>query len=168
MGTAITPQLVDVIDVFSAQRFRSCGATDQLTECRLERWGLSLECPTPEDSGYDSEIMWFLPDLGLRLSRLRTRKRHARRSATVLTAFNVEWDTQSWRTTNLLLGLELPEDGPARVVRAEEFGDAVSEGAIRLSEADYAFRTVHRTLSELGHHRDLNQWLAFRGVFDTW
>ena len=45
---------------------------------------------------------------------------------------------------------------------------AVATGVLRREEADYALRTVHRTLDEVTRHRDLNQWLAYRGIFDVW
>lgn len=142
--------------------------TQQLDDCHLQRWGLSLECATPDDPAHATEITWLLPDQGLRLTQYRPRSRHARREASLITAVHIERDTRSWATTDLLLGLEVPEQGCARVIHSEDFADAVAEGAIRLSEADYALRTVHRTFEELRQHRDVNQWLAHRGVFDPW
>lgn len=168
MGTVITPQLVEVIDVFNAQRFRPTGETQQLLDCQLQRWGLAMECPIAADSSYDSELNWVLPELGIRMSRMCTRRRHAKPGSSQLTAVTAEWDTHSWTTTDLLLGIEIPVNGAARIVRAEEFADAVAGGLLRLSEADYAFRTMHRILGELGRHRDLNQWLSYRGIFDSW
>lgn len=142
--------------------------TQQLNGCHLERWGLSLECPTPEDPAHDGEIIWLLPELGVRMTQYRPRSRHARRGSSLVTAARIEWNTRSWTTTDLLLGLEIPEQGTARVIQSEDFASAVSDGAIRLSEADYALRTVLRTFDEIRLHRDLNQWLAHRGVFDPW
>lgn len=139
-----------------------------LDVCRFERWGLALECPTPEDPTHEAEISWLLPEPGLRLTRYRPRRRHSRRGPSQLTAVHIERDTRSWRTTDLLLGLQVPDHGAARIVQSEEFADAVATGIIRPGEADYAFSTVHRTLEELSRHRDLNQWLAHRGIFDLW
>lgn len=164
----IAPKLVDVIDVFSAQRVLSSGTRQQLTHCNIEQWGLSIECPTHEDPSYDGEVTWLLPDLGLRLSQYRPRRRHARRASSSLTAIHLERDTRSWRVTDLLLGLEIPDQGSARIIRSEDFAAAVAGGVIRLSEADYALRTVHRTLEEISMHRDLQQWLGHRGIFDAW
>ena len=164
----VTPRLVDVVDLFSAQRHHPSGRSQQLSECHVEPWGLSLSCPTPEHPGHDGEITWLLPELGLRLTQFRPNRRHAKRESTLVTAVRIQRDTRSWTTTDLLLGLEVPEHGTTRIVRHEDFGAAVSSGLIRYSEADYALRTVHRTLEELTRHRDLNQWLAFRGIFDTW
>ncbi len=168
MRTTIATQPVDVVDVFSAQRHLASGITQQLADCHLERWGLALECPMPDDPANDSEITWLLPDQGLRLTQYRPRSRHARREASLVTAARIERDTRSWATTDLLLGLEIPDQGSARVIRSEDFAAAVSGGSIRQSEADYALRTVHRTFEELRLHRDVNQWLAHRGVFTTW
>ncbi|QUH00618.1 hypothetical protein HUO13_07120 [Saccharopolyspora erythraea] len=165
---ASSPRLVDVIDLFSARRSHSSGAVMGLDVCRVEPWGLSLECSTPEDPAADSEVTWLLADLGLKLTRHRPRRRHSRRGPSLLTAVHIERDTRSWTTTDLLLGLEVPDQRPARIAQYEEFADAVSGGLIRLSEADYALRTVHRTLEEISMHRDLNQWLAHRGIFDIW
>lgn len=168
MGTVVIPKLVDVVDVFSAQRFLSSGSTQQLDNCHIERWGLSLECSMPEDPVYDAEITWLLPALGVRLRRFRTRQRHARRTPSVLTAVNIAQDARSWGTTDLLLGLQIPDRGSARIIQSEDFAAAVSTGLIRLSEADYALHTVHRAFEELSKHRDLNQWLAHQGIFDLW
>jgi predicted RNA-binding protein associated with RNAse of E/G family len=168
VATAIASQLVDVVDVFSAQRFSAAHEPEQLTDCHVESWGLSLKCPTPDDPTHDGEITWLIPDFGLRLTQLRPRRRHAKRSSSRVTAVHIERDTRSWTTTDLLLGLEVPEHGSSRIVHAEEFAAAVSSGLIRLSEADYALRTVHRALEEISRHRDVNQWLAYRGIFDLW
>jgi uncharacterized protein len=136
--------------------------------CHVERWGLALECTTPEDPVNDGEVTWLLLDPGIRLTRYRPRRRHAMRGPTQLTAVQIQRDTRSWATTDLLLGLEVPDHGAARIVQSEEFAAAVSAGVIRLSQADYALRTVHRTLEELAVHRDINQWLAYRGIFESW
>lgn len=166
MGTVVTPQLVEVIDVFNAQRFRPTGETQQLLDCQLARWGLSMETPAPPNSQYDTEITWVLPELGVRLSRMRTRRRHAKPGPSLLTATTAQWDTHSWTMTDLLLGIEIPTEGAARISRTEEFASAVSRGLIRLSEADYAFRTMHRILGELGSHGSLREWLAAQGLPD--
>jgi predicted RNA-binding protein associated with RNAse of E/G family len=134
----------------------------------VERWGLAVECPTPDAPEHDAEITWLLPDLGLRLTRYRPRRRHSRPGPSTLTAVRIERETRSWTTTDLLLGLEVEDGGRARIAHATEFATAVATGALRLSEADYALRTVHRTLEEVTRHRDLNQWLAYRGIFDIW
>lgn len=168
VGTVVIPNLVDVVDVFSAQRVRSSGATEQLDNCHVERWGLSLESPTPDDPLHEAEIMWLLPALGVRLRRMRTRQRHARRGPSTLTAVIITQDARTWSIHDLLLGLEVPDHGSARIAHAEEFAAAVAHGQIRPSEADYALHTVHRTLEELSLHRDLNQWLAHQGIFDLW
>ncbi|MEV0052349.1 hypothetical protein AB0L88_38080 [Saccharopolyspora shandongensis] len=168
MSAAISPQLVEVIDVFSSQRRQSSGVVAQLEVCHVERWGLSVECPTPEAADHAAEITWLLPDLGLRLTRFRPRRRHSRRGPSLLTAVHIERETRSWTTTDLLLGLEVGEHGRPRITRAADFAAAVGNGLIRLSEADYALRTVHRTLDEVTRHRDINQWLAHRGIFDIW
>ncbi|GAB3299825.1 hypothetical protein [Parasphingorhabdus pacifica] len=168
MGTVVTPQLVDVVDVFSSQRSHPSGVVTPLEACRLERWGLSLECPTPEDPAHEAEISWLLPEPGLRLTRYRPRRRHSKREPSMLTAVHIERDTRSWKTTDLLLGLQVADHGPARIVQSEDFAAAVSAGIIRPGEADHAFQIVHRTLEELSRQRDLNQWLAHRGIFDLW
>lgn len=168
MGTVVTPQLVDVIDVFSAQRSHPSGATRTLEACRLERWGLSLECLTPEDPAHEAEISWLLPEPGLRLTRYRPRRRHSRRGPSMLTAVSIERDERTWKTTDLLLSLQVPDHGAARAIQSEDFAAAVAAGIIRPDEADNAFRIVHRTLEELSRHRDINQWLAYRGIFDLW
>ncbi len=86
----------------------------------------------------------------------------------MLTAVHIERNTRSWTTTDLLLGLEIHDQRSARIVRAEDFATAISSGVIRSSGAEYALRTVHRTFEELTLHRDINQWLAHRGIFDPW
>ena len=168
MATSSSPQLVEIIDLFSSRRSHSAGGARQLDVCRVEPWGLSLECPTPEDPLADGEVTWLMADLGLKLTRFRPRRRHSRRGPSLLTAVHVERDTRSWTTTDLLLGLEVPDRGPARIAHYEEFAEAVQQGMIRLNQADYALRTVHRTLEEVSLHRDLNQWLAHRGIFEIW
>jgi predicted RNA-binding protein associated with RNAse of E/G family len=168
MGAVVTSQLVDVIDVFSARRLHQSGSTQQLDECQVEPWGLSLRCPTPADPVYDGEITWLLLEDGLRLTRYQSRRRHAQRGPSLITAVCIDRDTRSWTTTDLLLGLEIPDCGAPRVIQSEDFAAAISRGLIRLSEADYALRTMHRTLEELILHRDVGQWLADRGIFDSW
>ncbi|MFR9730094.1 hypothetical protein ACL03H_12765 [Saccharopolyspora sp. MS10] len=167
MGTVGTPQLVDTIDLLAGQRSHS-GAVVPLDRCQVERWGLSIERATPEDPAHDGEVTWLMPELGLRLTRRRSRRRHSRREPSRLTVVRIERGARSWVTTDLLLGLQIPDQGAARIVQAEEFATAISAGMIRLSEADYALRTAHRTLEEITQHRDINQWLAYRGIFDLW
>ncbi len=168
MGTAVTPQLVDVIDLFSAQRSHSSGSSIPLNRCQVEPWGLSVECPTPEDPVHEGEVSWLLPDHGLRLTRRRARHWTTRREPSTITAALIEHDTRSWVTTDLLLGLQVPDHGSARIVQAEEFATAISAGMIRLNQADYALRTVYRIFAELSRHRDVSRWLAHLGIFDLW
>lgn len=169
MGAVITPQLVDVVDTVSAVRSYSSGMSRRLTTCRVEHWGLRLECPTPEDPFSDSEVTWLMPDLGLRLTHQRPRSRHARSGPSVLTAVRVQRDGRSWRTTDLLLGLAVPGGTTARIVRSEEFAAAVAGRVLGPDDADQALRTVHRTLEEVSLHRhDLRAWLTHRGIYDTW
>ena len=147
MGTAITPQLVDVVDTVTAVRSYSSGTARQLRICQEERWGLRTECPTPEDPFYDSEVTWLLPDMNLRLTHRRTRSRHARGGPSELTAVRVFHDGRYWRTTDLLLGLAAPGGTSARIVRSEEF--AAVDG-----------------IAAAGH--DVDAWLAGQGFPVTW
>ncbi|MCP3802484.1 hypothetical protein NLX83_24750 [Allokutzneria sp. A3M-2-11 16] len=169
MSAVITPQLVDVVDTFTSVRNYSSGTARQLTTCRVEPWGLRTECPTPEDPFSECEVTWLLPDLGLRLTYLRPRSRHARSTPSVLTAVRVQRDTRSWRTTDLLLGLAVPGGTTARIVRSEEFAAAVAGRVLRSSDADLALRTVHRTLEEISYQRhDISSWLCSMGIYDSW
>lgn len=140
----------------------------RLDDCHVEHWGLSLRCSTVDDPRHDEEITWLLPGYGLRLTRYRTRRRHARVGPTLITAVRIEQDSRSWTITDLLLGLEVPDFGAARVLHSEDFGAAISGGLIRSSEADYALRTVHRVLGEIGMHDDLGEWLSYLGISEAW
>jgi uncharacterized protein len=169
VGTVITPQLVDTVDTFTGVRSYSSGGTRHLTTCVVERWGLRMECPTPEDPFAECEVTWLLPDLGLRLTHLRSRSRHGRPTPSTLTAVRVQRDSRAWRTTDLLLGLAVPGGTTARIVRSEEFAAAVAGRVLRPGDADLALRTVHRTLEEISHFRhDLNAWLNHLDIFDVW
>lgn len=169
MGAVITPQLVDVVDTSTAVRSYSSGTARRLRVCQVTRWGLYLECPTPEDPFSEAEITWLIPTLGLRLTQHRPRSRHARIEPSVLTAVAVHHDARHWRTADLLLGLAVPGRTTARIVRCEDFAAAVAGRVLRPMDADYALRTVHRTLEEISRHgHNLNSWLAYRGIFDTW
>lgn len=168
MSATITPRLVDVVDVSSGLRHHPSGATVRLDDCQVQRWGLSLRCSIQDDPLCDEEITWLLPGYGLRLTRYRQRRRHARGGPTLITAVWIEPDPRSWTITDLLLGLEVPDYGAARIRHSEDFGAAVSGGLIRCSEADYALRTVHRVLGEISTHRDLDEWVAALGIQDQW
>jgi predicted RNA-binding protein associated with RNAse of E/G family len=169
VGTAITPQLVDIVDTVSAVRRYSSGTSRRLRTCQEERWGLRLECPTPEDPFHDSEVTWLLPEMNLRLTHQRPRSRHARVGPSVLTAARVQREGTSWRTTDLLLGLSSTQGTAARIVRTEEFAAAVAGRILRTGDADLALRTVHRTLDDLSYHRhDLSAWLTGQHVFEVW
>ncbi|MCP2169370.1 DUF402 domain-containing protein [Goodfellowiella coeruleoviolacea] len=169
MGAVITPQLVDVVDTFTAMRSYSSGSTRHLATCRVELWGLRLECPTPEDPFSASELTWILPEPGLRLTYRRPRSRHALGGPSTLTAVRVERDTRSWRTTDLLLGLAVPGGTTARIVHYEEFAAAVAGRVLLSDDADRALRTVHRTLEELSHlHHNLAAWLSTKGIYEPW
>jgi uncharacterized protein len=169
VGTAITPQLVDVVDTFTSSRTYSSGTTRHLRACQVERWGLRTECPTPGDPFHDSEVTWLLPTLNLRLTHQRPRSRHAKAGPSVLTAVRATSDGRYWRTTDLLLGLEAPAGKRARIARSEEFAAAVAGRVIRVGDADLAMCTVHKTLEEFSHFRhDLSAWLAYKHIFDVW
>ncbi|GAA3869782.1 hypothetical protein GCM10022243_39040 [Saccharothrix violaceirubra] len=158
-----------MVDTVNAVRSFSPGASRALSECRVEHWGLRLECPTPEDPSVDAEITWLLPDVGVRLTHQRPRSRHARSGPTVITAVRVEVDGRTWRTTDLLLGLAVPGRTTPRIVCAEEFAAAVAGRVLGPEDADQALRTVHRTLEDLSLHRhDIGSWLVHRGIYDTW
>jgi uncharacterized protein len=77
VGTAITPQLVDIVDTATAVRSFSSGTAHALRVCQVERWGLRMEYQTPEDPFSDTEITWLLPELNLRLTQQKPRSRHA-------------------------------------------------------------------------------------------
>ena len=169
VGTAITPQLVDIVDTFTAERSYSSGSRVHLAFCQVEPWGLRLESPTPDDPFVDSEVTWLIPDCGLRLTHRRPRSRHARSGPATLTAVRVQRDTRSWRTTDLLLGLSVPGATTARIVGSEEFAAAVSGRVLRPDDADMALRTVHRTLEELSHsYHDVVHWLSYHGITTPW
>ena len=169
MGTAITPQLVDIVDTFTASRTYSSGTTRHLRTCQVERWGLRTECPTPEDPFSDAEVTWLLPELNLRLTYSRPRSRHAKASPSVLTAVRATSDGRYWKTTDLLLGLAAPGGTTARIVRCEEFAAAVAGRILLAGDADLALCTVHKTLEELSRFRhDLPGWLAYKHIFDVW
>lgn len=169
MGAVTTPQLVDVVDTISAVRSYSSGGTRHLSSCRVEPWGLRLECPTPEDPFSDAEVTWLMPDLGLRLTTHRARSRHARSGPSVLTAVRIQRDHRYWHTTDLLLGLAVPGGTTARIVNSEEFAAAVAGRILRPGDADQALRIVHRTLEEISLHRhDMTAWLTHRGIYDVW
>ena len=169
MSTITTRQLVDVVDTVSKVRRYSSGTRRRLTTCQVERWGLRVDCPTPEDPFYESEVAWLLPGINIRLSRQHPRSSHALGGPTVLTAIRVDRDGHSWRTTDLLLGLSASTGSTARIVRSEEFAAAVAGRVIRADDADLALSTVHKTLEELSQCRhDLNAWLTHQRVFDVW
>jgi predicted RNA-binding protein associated with RNAse of E/G family len=169
VGTAITPQLVDIVDTVSAARSFSSGMSRTLSTCQVERWGLRMECPTPEDPFSDTEVTWLLPELNLRLTQQKPRSRHAQGVPSVLTAVRIIRDGRYWRTTDLLLGLAAPSGASARIVRSEEFAAAVASQVLRVGDADLALCTVHKTLEELSRFRhDLSSWLAFKHIFEVW
>lgn len=168
MGTAITPQLVDIVDTFTRLRSYSSGGSHRLTYCQVEPWGLRMEYPTPENPLVDSEVTWLLPDTGLRLTHQRPRSRHAR-TPSRLTAVRVQRDARSWRTTDLLLGLSVPGGTTARIVGFDEFAAAVGGRVLRAEDADMALRTVHRALEELSRCRhDMTPWLSGQRIFTPW
>lgn len=170
MATAITPQLVDIVDTFTSSRsYASTGTTRRLRTCQVERWGLRTECPTPEDPFNDAEVTWLLPELNLRLTHQRPRSRHAKAGPSVLTAVRATSDGRYWKTTDLLLGLAAPGGTTARIVRCEEFAAAVAGRVLFAADADLALCTVHKTLEELSRFRhDLSSWLAYKHIFDVW
>jgi uncharacterized protein len=169
VGTAITPQLVDVVDTFTSARSYSSGTTQRLRVCQVERWGLRTESPTPEDPYHDSEVTWLLPEMNLKLSHQRPRSRHAKAGPSVLTAVRVTSDGRYWRTTDLLLGLAAPGGTTARIMQCEEFAAAVAGRVLRVGDADLALCTVHKTLEELSRCRhDLSAWLAHKHIFEVW
>ncbi|WP_132880434.1 DUF402 domain-containing protein [Tamaricihabitans halophyticus] len=168
MGTAITPQLADTIDHAQSIRHYSSGNSRRLRLCRAERWGLRAECPTPEDPFHASETTWLLPAIGIRLTRQQPRSIHSP-GASVLTAVRIRVDGTRWYSADLLLGLAVPAGCAARIARSEEFAAAVASGLIRGTDADFALRTVHRTLDELCRCRhDVSSWLAAHRVFEVW
>ncbi|OLF15065.1 DUF402 domain-containing protein [Actinophytocola xanthii] len=170
MATAITPQLVDIVDTFTSSRnYVSTGSNRRLRTCQVERWGLRTECPTPEDPFHDAEVTWLLPELNLRLTHHRPRSRHAKPNPSVLTVVRATSDGRYWKTTDLLLGLAVPGGTTARIVRCEEFAAAVAGRVLRASDADLALCTVHKTLEEFSRLRhDLSAWLAHKHIFDVW
>lgn len=169
MRTSAKPQLVDIVDTFTAERSYSSGMSRRLTFCQVESWGLRIECPTPEDPLVESEISWLIPDVGLRLTHMRPRSRHARSGPSTLTAVRVQRDTRSWRTTDLLLGLSVPGGTTARIIGAEEFAAAVAGRVLRAGDADLALRTVHRVLEELSHcYHDVLPWLTYHQIHTPW
>jgi uncharacterized protein len=170
VATAITPQLVDIVDTFTSSRnYISTGSNRRLRTCQVERWGLRTECPTPEDPSHDAEVTWLLPELNLRLTHNRPRSRHAKPNPSVLTVVRATSDGRYWRTTDLLLGLAVPGGTTARIVRCEEFAAAVAGRVLRASDADLALCTVHKTLEEFSRLRhDLSAWLAHKHIFDVW
>jgi predicted RNA-binding protein associated with RNAse of E/G family len=169
VGTTITPQLVDIVDTAFAVRRYSSGTSRRLRTCQEERWGLRVECPTPEDPFYDSEVTWLLPEINVKLTQQRPRSRHARSGPSVLTAARITREGRAWRTTDLLLGLSSAPGHTARIVHSEEFAAAVAGRVLRTGDADLALRTVHKTLEEFSHYRhDLSAWLTGQHVFEVW
>ncbi|MGH3620810.1 MAG: DUF402 domain-containing protein [Sciscionella sp.] len=169
MRTTTTPQLIDVVNTFTAERSYSSGDTRALSVCTVEGWGLRTECAIPEDPFVESEATWVLADASVRLSHQRPRSRHARPTPTVLTAVRVQRDTRSWRTTDLLLGMAITGGTTSRLVHVEEFAAAVAGQVIRPHDADFALQTLHRVMEELAHcHHNVGVWLGYQGIVDSW
>lgn len=169
MRTTFAEELTDVVNTLTSERSFSSGTTRQLSVCAVERWGLRMECPTPEHPFVDSEAVWLLADAGIRLTHQRPRSRHAQPMPTTVTAVRVRPEGRSWRTDDLLLGLEVPTRGSPRFARAEEFATAVGSGMISPLDADTALRTMHRTMEELALcGNDVDIWLARQGIVDSW
>lgn len=168
--TAVIPaRLTDVVNTFTGERTYSSGGIQKLTVCSVEQWGLRTEHLTPEHPFIESETTWLLAETGLRLTYHRRRSRHGTAGPTLFTAVKVQRDIQSWWTTDLLLGLELPAAGMPRFSGSEQFAAAVRGGALTSLDADIALKTVHRALEELsqcGHNMD--SWLARQGIRAPW
>ncbi|MBO0841006.1 MAG: hypothetical protein J2O49_09330 [Sciscionella sp.] len=169
MQTATLGPLVDVVDTFTAERSYSSGVIRPLTVCAVERWGLRTECQTPDDPFVEREANWLLPDAGLRLTQQHPRSRHAKAGPTVLTAVRIQRDTRAWRTTDLLLGLEIPGGTTARFFGADEYATAVAGRVIGATDASAALHAVHRAFEELSYcHHNVRIWLARQGIVDAW
>jgi uncharacterized protein len=171
VGTVVTPQLVDVVDTLTGERNHPSGVSRRLSFCQVESWGLRMEAPTPDDPFTESEIVWLIPEAGLRLTHRRPRSRHARTGPTTLTACRTLRGSRSWHTVDLLLGLAIAEGagGLPRIVGSEEYAAAVAGHALHPGDADLALRTVHRTFAELAHcYHDLEPWLATHRIHTPW
>jgi uncharacterized protein len=169
VGTTITPHLVDVVDTVTKVRRSSSGTTRRLNTCQIERWGLRVDCPTPDDPFYDFETTWLLPEMNLRLTRHHPRSRHSHIGPTVLTAVRVHRDGHAWWITDLLLGLASNAGSTARIVGSSEFAAAVAGHVLRPGDADLAVETMHKTLEELSRCRhDVGAWLAHQRIFEAW
>jgi hypothetical protein len=168
VGTAIIPRLVDVVDTVEAEYSYSTGVSRHLSFCQVESWGLRMEWPTPDDPLTEGESIWLIPEADLKLTHRRPRNRHAR-TPPVLTACRVQRGARSWRATDLLLGLAVPENAPPRIVGADEFAAAVADRLLRPGDADLALHSIHRVLGELARwHHDIPPWLSHHHIRTPW
>lgn len=168
--TAVIPaRLTDVVNIVDGERTYPSGGIQKLTVCSVEQWGLRTEYLTPEHPLIESETAWLLAEAGLRLIHHRRRSRHATAGPTLFTAVKVQRDSQSWWTTDLLLGLELPVAGMPRFAGSEQFATAVRGGTLTSLDADIALKIVHRALEELSHcGHNMDSWLTRQGITTPW
>lgn len=166
VSTVIPRRLVDVIDVSLAVRTFSSGVSQSLRTCTVEPWGVRLTAVTPDDPLVAAEHAWLVPEQGLRVRRRYLVGGDAGEPPAIeIDAVRSEWDGRRWRSADLLLGILLRAGRPARVVRSEEFADALQGGVLTPADGDEAMATVHRVLGELVDHRhDPERWLAALGL----
>jgi hypothetical protein len=167
VSPVVSRQLVEVVDTRTAIRTLPLPA-DQAPEQGLDRchvadgW-LRTTVLSPDDPFVVAETCWYVPDHGLRLRRRRLREDDP--GTTEIGAVRIAVDGAQWRSTDLLLGLELVPGRPARVAHDADFAAAVAGGVLSAADADEAMSTVHRVLGELVDARhDLDTWTRALGV----
>lgn len=169
MSPVVSRQLVEVVDTRSAIRTLPL-APEHVLEQALDRWHvadrfLRTTVLTPDDPFVLAETCWLVPDHGLRLRRRSPRSGDTAVAKTEIGAVRILVDGAQWRSTDLVLGLEVVPGRPARVAHDADFAAAVAGGVLSPADADEAMSTVHRVLGELGEARhDLDAWTTSLGI----
>lgn len=169
MSPVVSRQLVEVVDTRAATRTLPL-APEHALEQVLDRWQvadghLRTTVLTPEDPFALAETCWYVADHGLRIRRRLPRDGSAATATTEIGAVRILVDGPQWRCTDLLLGLEVVPERPARVVHDADFAAAVAGGVLSGADAEEAMSTVHRVLGELVDARhDLDAWTSSVGT----
>lgn len=169
MSPVVSRQLVEVVDTRAATRTLPLApehvVTRELDRWHVADWGIRTTVLSPEDPFVLAETCWYVTDHGLRIRRRLPRDGDAAGTTTEIGAVRIVVDGAQWRSTDLLLGLEMLPGRPARVVHDADFAAAVAGGVLTGADADEAMSTVHRVLGELGDARhDLETWTASLGI----
>lgn len=166
---AVHSPKVELFDLAAGTNTDPKGFVRPVEEYRVEPGGLYMFRPLVGHPELDFFESWFVPELGLRVTRQWWRPGHERDYDFYVDVVQISTGDSVWRTLDLYLDLLVRTGREVRVVDTDELVGALGAGLVTAEQAQWAMDTCFRAVAGIASHdNDVLAWLTSQGAATRW